>query len=79
MATKIYPLKLSPLDRRLFGQAARAEGKPLSQWLREAGRERARNLKRRAACLDYPDKVELSEQAERNPKAFIRSRLKKAA
>jgi hypothetical protein len=42
-----------------------------------AARERAKmkGIRRRAACLDYPDKIELSAEAERNPKAFTEKQL----
>ena len=38
-------------------------------------RAKNKNPRRRAACLDYPDKIELSEEAERDPKAFIQKQL----
>jgi hypothetical protein len=76
MSQQIYPLRLSRRDRQLFGQAARAEQKSVAEWLRAAGNQRARQGKRRAACLDYEDQVVLSLEAERNPKAFIRSKLR---
>ena len=65
MKTQIYPIKLTSLDRRLFRQAARAESKSMAEWLREAGRERANRVKKRFACLDYPD-WPLSREAERD-------------
>jgi hypothetical protein len=77
MPATIYPLRLSAAERQSFSRSARAEGKKLSEWLRAAARERAkiRGGRRRAACLDYPDKIELSIEAERNPKAFIEKQL----
>ena len=48
----------------------------MAEWLRAAGRERAGLAKKRAAYLDYKDSVVLSAQAEADPKAFIRSKLK---
>jgi len=77
MSATIYPLRLSAAERKVFNRSARAEGKKLSEWLREAARDRARNKnpRRRAACLDYPDKIELSAEAERDPKAFIEKQL----
>jgi hypothetical protein len=78
MANTIFPLRLSPADRRLFDQAARAEGKATSKWLRDLARQKAGQARKRAACLDYPDEVSLSPDAERDPKAFIRSKLRGA-
>lgn len=75
MSATIYPLRLSAAERQAFNRSARAEGKKLSEWLRAAARERAKRAKRRAACLDYPDKIELSIEAERNPKAFVGKQL----
>jgi hypothetical protein len=74
MAQTIFPIRLSRDDRRLFGQAARTEGKNLSQWLRDTAREKAAQIKKRPACLDYPDPVALVPEAERNPKAFLRAK-----
>jgi hypothetical protein len=76
MSKSIFPLRLSRRDRQIFGQAARAEQKSLAEWLRAAGSQRARQAKQRAACLGYPDQVVLSREAERDPKSFIRSKLK---
>jgi len=77
MAATIYPLRLSAAERQAFNRSARAEGKKLSEWLRAAAHERSKKKvnRRRAACLDYPDKIELSAEAERNPKAFIEKQL----
>ena len=74
MSQSIYPIRLSPQDRSLFRRAARAEKKTLAEWLRTAGRERAgRVIKRRAACLDYPD-WPLSKEAE-NDKHYLRKKF----
>ena len=75
MSKSIYPLRLSPVERREFGSVAKAEGKSLAEWLRTLGRERVKRHTRRAACLDYPDSVQLSAEAEANPKAFIRQKM----
>jgi hypothetical protein len=34
-----------------------------------------KTVRRRAACLDFPDKIELSAEAEANPKEFIRKKI----
>lgn len=75
MPAIIYPLRLSAAEPQTFSRAAGAEGKKLSEWLRAAARDRARRAPRRAACLDYPDKLELNAAAERNPKTFIEKQL----
>ena len=75
MKSQIYPLKLTALDRRLFRQAAKAESKSMAEWLREAGRERAKRVKKRFACLDYPD-WPLSREAERD-KDYVSRELRK--
>lgn len=77
MLATIYPLRLSAEERRTFKRSANAEGKKLSEWLRSAARERVKikNGHRRAACLDYTDKIELSIEAEKNPKKFIEKQL----
>lgn len=75
MLTRIFPLKLSPLDCRLFGQAAKAEHKSVAEFLREAGRERARRVTKRFACLDYPD-FKLSTKAEQD-KSYVARVLKR--
>jgi len=76
MSQRIYPIRLSRQDRRLFAQAARAEAKSMAEWLRVAGRERANGSRKSAACLDYSDSIVLSARAERDPKGFIRAKLK---
>ena len=76
MKSQIYPLKLTIVDRRLFRQAARAESKSMAEFLREAGRDRARRVKRRFACLDYPD-WPLSREAE-GDKDYVRRELRRA-
>ena len=38
-------------------------------------RPKFRPQPRRAACLSYPDKIEMSEEAEQNPRAFLRRKL----
>jgi hypothetical protein len=77
MSATIYPLRLSAAERKIFKRSASAEGKKLSEWLRAAAHERVKtkNVRRRAACLDYTDKIELSAEAERDPKAFIAKQL----
>ena len=77
MSATIYPLRLSAAERKVFNRSARAEGKKLSEWLRAAAHDRAKNKnpRRRAACLDYSDGIELSGEAERDPKAFIEKQL----
>lgn len=75
MKAQIYPLKLSAMDRRLFRQAAKAESKSMAEWLREAGRERAKRVKKRFACLEYPD-WPLSREAERDKDFVTRELLK---
>jgi hypothetical protein len=77
MSATIHPLRLSAAERQAFSRSARAEGKKLSEWLRAAAQERSKKqgVRRRAACLDYPDQIELSEEAERNPRAFIEKQL----
>jgi hypothetical protein len=75
MPATIYTLRLSAAEYRAFSHSARAEGKKPSEWLRAAAHERTRCAKRRAACLDFTDKIELSAEAERNPKAFIEKQL----
>ena len=75
MSHRIYPIRLSRQDRLLFRQAARAESKTLADWLREAGRDRAKRApQKRAACLDYPD-WPLSEEAERD-KDYLRKKFR---
>ena len=71
-----FQLRLTRQDRQVFERSARRRRISLAAFLREAGREKAAELGQRAACLDYPDDITLSPEAERNPKAFIRSRLK---
>lgn len=41
----------------------------------EAARGKSAASPRRAACLSYPDKIEMSEEAEQNPRAFLRRKL----
>ena len=76
MADRVFTIRLTRRDRLTFSRAARSEGKPLSKWLRAAGYDRAGRVKKKAACLEYTDPIQLSEEAERDPKAFIRSKLK---
>lgn len=77
MSATIYPLRLSAAERKIFKRSAGAEGKKLSEWLRSAAHERIKSnsVRRRAACLDYADKIQLSVEAEANPRAFIRKKI----
>jgi len=71
-----FQLRLTRRDRQRFERSARANKMSLAAFLREAGREKSARTAQRAACLDYEDNVTLSLGAERNPKAFIREKLK---
>ena len=71
-----FQLRLTRGDRQTFERSARSSKMSLAAFLREAGREKAARVGQRAACLDYKDDMTLSPEAERNPKAFIRSQLK---
>ena len=71
-----FQLRLARRDRQMFERSARRRGMSLAAFLREAGHEKAAGVGQRAACLDYADDIALSVEAERDPKAFIRSRLK---
>jgi len=71
-----FQLRLTRRDRQAFERSARSRRMSLAAFLREAGREKTARIGQRAACLDYPDDITLSPEAERNPRAFIRSRLK---
>ena len=77
MSATIYPLRLSAAERKTFNRSASAEGKKLSEWLRAAAHDRVKthHVRRRAACLDYPDHIELSAEAERDPRAFIEKQM----
>ncbi len=69
-----YPIRLDSDDKRLFKQAARSAGLSLAEFMRQAAREKAKPVKKRAACLDYPD-IEIDPEAESNPKEYIRKQL----
>ncbi len=71
-----FQLRLTRQDRQLFKRSARRRGISLAAFLREAAREKAAQAGQRAACLDYPDDIAVPAEAERDPKAFIRSKLK---
>ena len=71
----IFPIRLDSADKKLFRQAARAAGLPVSEFVRRAAREKALPAKKQAACLSYADDVVLSLKAERNPKQFIQAKL----
>ena len=71
-----FQLRLSRHDRQMFERCARSRKMSLAAFLREAARAKAANATQRAACLDYDDEVELSREAEHDPKAYIRSKLK---
>jgi hypothetical protein len=74
MAQRIYPMRLSVRDHRLFYRAAKAEKKTMAEFLRVAGRERAtQKVRKRWACLDYPER-DLSPKAE-NEKDFVRRKF----
>ncbi len=72
-----FQLRLTRQDRQLFERSARSRRMSLAAFLRQAGREKAARADQRAACLDYTDDITLSPEAERHPKAFIRSQLKR--
>ncbi len=69
-------MRLKRRDRQEFERSARSLKMSLAAFLREAAREKASRATRRAACLAYPDQIALSPEAERNPKEFIRSKLR---
>jgi len=69
-----YPIRLDSNDKRLFKQAARAAGLSLAEFIRRAAREKAKPVKKSAACLNYPE-IEVDPEAEANPKEFIRKQL----
>jgi len=71
-----FQLRMTRQERQLFERSARSCKVSVAAFLREAGREKAARISQRAACLDYPDQVNLSKEAEKDPKIFIRSRLK---
>jgi hypothetical protein len=71
-----FQLRLTRREKRLFERSAHNGRMSLAAFLRAAGHEKAARTGQRPACLDYPDDLTLSPEAERNPKAFIRSRLK---
>jgi uncharacterized protein (DUF1778 family) len=69
-----YPIRLTSDDKRLFQQAARAAGLSLAEFIRSAAREKARPVKKKAACLNYPE-IEVDPEAESNPREFLRKQL----
>jgi uncharacterized protein (DUF1778 family) len=69
-----YPIRLDSDDKRLFKQAARSAGLSLAEFIRRAAREKAKPVKKKAACLNYPD-IQIDPEAESNPKEFIRKQL----
>src|SRR5258708_16962305 len=71
-----FQMRLKRRDRQEFERSARSLKMSLAAFLREAAREKASRATRRAACLAYPDQIALSPEAERNPKEFIRSKLR---
>jgi uncharacterized protein (DUF1778 family) len=75
MSITVYPLRLTHAERRQFGQAAKAEGKTLADFFRTSALARAAQIGRRPAILDYPE-INLSTEAENDPKKFIRRKLK---
>lgn len=75
MANNIYPLRLSPAERQDFQRAAKSAGMSLAAWLRHIGALNASPIRRRPANFDYPDEVELSPEAEKNPRQFINKKL----
>ena len=79
MSATIYPLRLSVAERKTFKRSASAEGKKLSEWLRAAAHDRVKtkNVRRRAACLDWNLDLQVPEEAEKNPKAYIQKLLAK--
>jgi hypothetical protein len=71
-----FRFRLSRKDRLRFERSAKAQRMSLAAFLREAAHEKAGRTPRRAACLDYKDNVELSTEAEKDPRKFIREKLK---
>jgi hypothetical protein len=69
-----YPIRLAAADKRLFKQAARSAGLSLAEFIRRAAREKAKSVKSKAACLDYPE-IQVDPEAETHPKDFIRKQL----
>jgi len=70
----IYPIRLDLSDKQLFKQAARSAGLSLAEFIRQAAREKAKPVKKKAACLSYPE-IEIDPEAEANPKEYIRKQL----
>lgn len=69
------PQKTSALLRRIT--PANRHGETVWSKVEGTGAARGKSapLRCRAACLSYPDKIEMSEEAEQNPRAFLRRKL----
>ncbi|MEO7299609.1 MAG: DUF1778 domain-containing protein [Verrucomicrobiota bacterium] len=69
-----YPIRFERKEKRLLEEAARAEGISLAEFIRRAAREKARPVKRVPVCLTFTD-LEVSDEARRDPKGFIREAI----
>jgi hypothetical protein len=63
------------VERQNFQRAAKAAGLTLAGWLRQVAALNASSIKPRPANFDYADTVELSTEAEANPRRFIQKKL----
>jgi hypothetical protein len=69
-----FPIRLDAGEKRLFKQAARSAGLSLAEFIRRAAREKAEPVKKKPACLSYPE-IPVDPAAEAHPKEFIRKQL----
>ncbi len=51
-------MTLDELEKEAFRARARAEGRSLSDWLRQVGRERLERTRPARLCLNTPDRLE---------------------
>jgi uncharacterized protein (DUF1778 family) len=76
MKSTIYPVRLTRQDRLLFKNAAKSEGLSLAEFLRRAGRERAKPIKRQPASLRYLEEFSTPAEAMEDPKGWIRRKIR---
>ena len=71
----LYPIRLTRKDHLLFKNAAESEGISIAEFLRRAGREKAKPLKRQRASLRYLNEFSTPAEAMEDPKGWIRKKI----
>lgn len=77
MSDAILPIRLKAKERKAFEEASQKLGLSLSEFIRQAGREKAERLSRPFASLSVDPNYRMPSDASENPKAYIRQQIRR--